>query len=228
MAQPAAVPISEQGPVRGASLIVGQRNTRVNLMHGRIVTFFKLLLPTLAIALIVLVIGWPLLQQQEGRFIINLTRAEREDARNLQVSNARYASVEKGGQPFSVTADKVRQDGPDAAIVHLENPKADILLSGDSWGAVIAENGIFNREEQVLELVDGVTFFHDLGYEFRTNSATLDLIGGNAFGFEPLEGQGPFGQLKAEGFRVYNRGDRIQFNGHVRLVFTPQTNGNGS
>ena len=85
-----------------------------------------------------------------------------------------------------------------------------------------ATNGNFNRDDQLLELTGNVNLFHDSGYEFRTESAVFDLTAGDATGTEPVEGQGPFGHLKAEGFRIYNRGERVEFTGKSKLTINPK------
>ena len=53
----------------------------------------------------------------------------------------------------------------------------------------------------------------------------LDLAAGDAIGTEPVRGQGPFGQLRAEGFRIYNRGERVEFIGKSKLVIRPPAKG---
>ena len=37
-----------------------------------------------------------------------------------------------------------------------------------------------------------------------------------------MEGQGPFGYLKAEGFRITDKGGRILFTGKARLELRPE------
>jgi lipopolysaccharide export system protein LptC len=44
---------------------------------------------------------------------------------------------------------------------------------------------------------------------------------GDARGSKPVEGQGPFGNLKAEGFVIHNRGERIEFTGRSTIVLHP-------
>ena len=40
-------------------------------------------------------------------------------------------------------------------------------------------------------------------------------------GDEPVRGQGPFGTLEAEGFRILDRGKRLVLSGKSRLVLYP-------
>ena len=60
--------------------------------------------------------------------------------------------------------------------------------------------------------------FHDQGYEFQTATARVDLENSTASGDEPIDGQGPFGILKAQGFRVLESGERIFFVGPATLT----------
>ncbi|MEQ8604979.1 MAG: LPS export ABC transporter periplasmic protein LptC [Marivibrio sp.] len=214
-------------PPRGARIPLGRRATRLNPVYGRLVGWLKVLLPTVAVALVLLVAAWPLIVEQEARFADALSGADRRAAENLEVRNARYTGIEEDGQPFTVTAESMHQESVDATVVELVGPKADILLANGAWVAVTAANGTLNRAAQVLELTDDVNVFHDLGYEFRTQQAILDLVGGSAFGGLPVEGQGPFGYIEGEGFRVEGRGDRIKLTGKSKVVIYPER-GDGS
>jgi lipopolysaccharide export system protein LptC len=55
----------------------------------------------------------------------------------------------------------------------------------------------------------------------HTESAQVNLAEGVASGDAPVVGQGPAGELEAEGFRVSDDGKRILFDGHARLVIVP-------
>ena len=84
--------------------------------------------------------------------------------------------------------------------------------------SVTAIEGEYNREAQLLLMKGGVNLFHDMGYEFQTESANLDLVQGEAFGNEPVFGQGPFGYLEAKGFRIINRGERVILTGQSKVI----------
>ena len=191
---------------------------RINPAYGRFVGFMKLLLPTIAAALVILVVIWPNISEQGRRFRVGLAKIDKDAAENLIMINARYTGVDKERRPFAVTADAAEQDSTESSTVRLKNPKADIVLENGSWIALTADNGAFNRTSQILELVGAVNLFHDEGYEFRTSTAVFDLSAGDAIGTEPIEGQGPFGAIKAEGFIIHNRGERVEFTGKSRVT----------
>lgn len=201
-----------------AGLQLEGRKIRHSRLHGPLVSSLKVLLPTLAIALIVLVVLWPILKRQNNAFTPDLISAERIGADNFQVLNPRYSSRGEGEQSFLITADSIKQKNMDDAQISLHLPKADILLGDDGWVAVTAGTGELNRDTQTLELRGGVSLFHDRGYEFRTEAATFDIPGQSAHGFDPVAGQGPFGFLEAGGFRIDDNGARVALTGRARIV----------
>jgi lipopolysaccharide export system protein LptC len=199
---------------------------RLKLGYGRFVRFMKLLLPTVAIILITLIFIWPHLNEQDRRFRIASVEISPEDAKNFRMLNARYTGVDRKSRPYAVTAESADQKTADARLVKLNAPKADILLSDQSWIALTAEDGIYDRESQILELAGNVNLFHDSGYEFHTTSAIFDLMAGDAIGQEHVSGQGPFGQLTADGFRIHNQGERIELVGQAKIVIHPNSSTN--
>lgn len=205
-------------PVKRPRIPLGRRSATFNPTYGRIVNFLKVLLPTLAVVLISLVVAWPLLDEQVKQLNQALIDAVTPTPDSMQINNARYAGVDDENQPFTVTAETIRQPNIDEPFIGLSKPKADIMMADESWAALTAADGTYDRELQILTLQGDVSFFHDLGYEFRTQSARVDLQAGGAAGDEPIFGQGPFGLVEAEGFRIYERGSRVRLLGKSKLL----------
>lgn len=193
-----------------------------NPFYGRFVALIKIVLPTIATALIVLVAVWPHLNEQKKRFQIDAAQIDPADAENLRMLRPRFNGVDDSRRPFSITANSADQSDAQSILVDLDAPEADVLLGDNTWVALTASKGVFDREKQILELSGGVNLFHDKGYEFSTSSAIFDLAAGDATGTEKVEGQGPFGRLQAEGFRVYNRGQKVEFTGKAKLLILPK------
>jgi len=203
-----------------AQLSFQRERPRYNPVYGRFVGIAKFCLPIIATALIVVIVVWPELSEQ-SRFTLKASRIDRSEAENLHMLNARFTGVDISRRPFAVTAESADQTDAISPDIALNAPKADILLSNGTWVALTATIGNFNRERQLLELTGNVNLFHDRGYEFRTKSAVFDLTAGDAIGTEPVEGQGPFGHLRAEGFRIFNKGERVEFTGKSQLIIKP-------
>lgn len=186
--------------------------------YSRLVVLLKLLFPAVAAVLIMLVAVWPHLQPQDKRFRIGFKSAETQQAEEPSMVNARYHGTDKELQPFSISADLAKNLVSSDKAVELEMPKADISLKDGSWLVLTAESGLYSRTEKKLTLQGAVNLFHDSGYEFRTERSEVDLEQGIAEGRSRVEGQGPFGDLEGEGFRLLEKGRVIVLTGKSRLV----------
>ena len=194
-------------------------------LYSRFVSLMKLVLPLLALVVIALVIAWPHLDTTDIRFRIGFAASQLNDAEDPSMINPRYVGTDKDNQPFALTADLARSLAGPGTQVELEMPKADITTQDGTWLVLTAENGIYAREAKTLKLDGKVNLFHDQGYEFRTNRAQIDLTAGTASGNDPVEGQGAFGHLTANGFQLTDKGRTIQFHGKSKLTFYPRTGG---
>ncbi len=181
----------------------------------------KICLPAGALALAGLVVLWPQLQVSDKGFRLGIAGVGPQDADNLRMVNARFAGLNKKSLPYTVTAPLAVQDGPEADEIQLSSPKTDITLKDGSWLAVTADKGRYLQSRQTLDLFGMVNLFHDSGYEFQSTRAHIDLVAGTAHGDQPVTGQGPFGELTAEGFRVFDKGKTIHFTGTAKLVIYP-------
>ncbi len=199
----------------------------LRLRHGgkrysRFVGLMKVVLPSVAAVLVVLVVAWPQFQGVREGFRIEIAKLKLPFSGGQHLSNARFTGVDSRNRPFTVTANSAAQAEGQPGIVDLARPKADITLSSGAWVAATAKQGTYLKEDELLHLDGQVDLFHDTGFEMHTASATVDLKNGTAQGDAPVEGHGPSGALNATGFRIYDGGARILFTGKARLVLTPE------
>lgn len=190
--------------------------------YTRFVTVMKVLLPLLAAGLVVMLAVWSQLNLDGTRFHLDATELAPDQIDSLTMVNARFDGVDEKNRPYSVTAEQVLQDAEDSNVVLLKEPQADITLESGAWIALTAETGNYSRKSELLDLAGGVSLYHDRGFEIHTERARLDLAAGVASGDAPVTGQGPAGELQAEGFRVSDGGKRILFDGKSRLLIIPE------
>lgn len=195
----------------------------VSNRYSIFVGFLKILLPAVAVALILLVVVWPEISRDGREFRVRVSDISLEQADSLTMLNARFEGVDDKERQFTLTADEATQTTDDENLIRLELPKGDITLEDGTWMAMTAREGRYRRDTQMLDLNGEVTLFHDRGFELRTEAAQVDLEAGVARGSEDVEGQGPFGNLEAEGFEVLDRGARVLFTGKSRAVLYPKT-----
>ena len=193
--------------------------------YSRFVSMTKILLPFLALGLIALVVIWPQLKT-DNTFSIGFTSAQLAGKTQPGMDNARYVGTDINRQPYSVTADVARIISESKGEVDLQLPKADLTLDDGTWLVLTADSGRFQGDAGILELTGAVNLFHDTGYEISTEELKVFLKTGIAEGSKPLEGHGPFGELKAQGLKLINKGQIMYFTGPAQLIlYTPQSGG---
>lgn len=130
----------------------------------------------------------------------------------------RFEGRDGEDRPFTVMATTANFTSDDQRFVRLDRPEGELTLSDGSWVSITAASGIYDREDQLMQLAGKVNLFHDEGFEVVTESARLDFPGGRAEGNEPVVGQGPVGHIEAQGFRIEERGAKVIFTGKSRLL----------
>jgi len=190
-----------------------RKRSKASRAYSRFVQSMKLFLPLVAVILLIMIVIWPHLRADSKRFSIGFSNIEISEAKDPSMINARYIGTDNDNQPFSVTADIAKKIEDETQSILLELPKADITLSDGSWLVLTSETGLYDRPSQYLELNGAVNLFHDSGYEMHTDSAGVDLSNGSAESHTPVRGQGPFGRIESEGFRLIDKGKTIIFTG---------------
>ena len=98
---------------------------------------------------------------------------------------------------------------------HARAAQGRLTTTGGNWLELSADTGLYQPQPQLLDLFGNVALFQDKGNEFHSSSAHIDMDAGTAEGDDPVTGQGPFGNVAAQGFRILDRGDTIIFTGHT-------------
>ncbi len=189
--------------------------------HALFIRTMKTLLPSFGIGMVLLIFAWPQINVDDEHVRFGPSELAADYADSLSMLNARFDGFDKRGRPFSISADEASQPSSVTELVDLSLPKGDIALQDGSWLALTARTGQYDRQGLTLDLEGAVNLFHDQGFELRTETAAIDLEAGRAQGQDRVEGQGPFGTLVSEGFRVENHGERIIFTGRSRMILHP-------
>jgi lipopolysaccharide export system protein LptC len=191
--------------------------------YSRFVGLAKRILPFVAVTLLGVVAIWPRLQEMIERLNPEavLPRLDPRDARDLRMVNVRYTGLDRQNRPFVITAEVARQNPDVDQLVALEGPKGDLTTIAGSWFELTAFSGTYQPDTQLLDLFGDVHLYQDKGDEFQTDSAHINMKDGTGEGHDPIQGQGPFGRITGEGFRILDRGDVIIFTGHAHLDLAP-------
>ena len=186
--------------------------------HSRRVALLKRLLPATGVTLLLLIAIWPRLAPLWDRMRLVLPAIDLREAGQLRMLNPRYAGTDRLGHPFIVTAASGRQVPDRQDLMSLEAPRADIKTHGGADVVLTAATGMYQSQAQLLDLFGEVTLVHQNGTRFATEAARIDVAENAAQGADPVEGYGPSGDVKAEGFRILDKGDTIIFTGKSDML----------
>ena len=194
--------------------------------YSDFVGLMRYLLPTLAAALLGLVVAWPLISGGEEGFHVPLGEDAGIDGR-LTMVNASYQGTDPKNRPFTIRGDEAFQTDSKSPIVYITGIGADLFVGGgkNRQLAMTAREGVYDRDSEFLDLSGDVTVRSDEGHEFHTASAHIDLPAGVARGDEPVSGTGPHGLLDAGNFALIERGKIMTFGGRVRMTVYPDAVG---
>lgn len=218
MKLPADALLAVSPPARAAAPLRGRG-------YSRFVQLAKRLLPAAALGLLLLAATWPRLQEAVEGATMTSPRLDLSEARDLRMVKVRYTGIDRQNRPFVITAAVARQTPKVDQLISLEEPKADLTTLNGEWIELSSYTGLYQPQPQLLDLFGNVVLYQDKGNEFHSDSAHIDMAAGTAEGDEPTTGQGPFGYIKSDGFRILDRGATIIFKGHAFLELDPRPSG---
>ena len=200
---------------------------QVNNTYTLIVKFLRVLLPTLALLSIVILVIWPILNQEDvpddvgPAIIVDKPIGVSDDA--LQMIKPEFTGLDAKSRPYVITAETVFQGSTKEADMTLVKPVADLELSSTQWVSLRADGGIYRPSKESLILTGAVTLSDNTGYHIETNEIEIDLNKGTAISKSMVTGNGPIGTIKASGMRIAaDQSPFVTFIGPSKFVLYPE------
>lgn len=153
------------------------------------------------------------------RFNLTFASVEEKEGMPPVMVKPKLQGIDAQGRPYTVAADSAMQQ--DAKNVELRRLQAEVTMADNSWITVMSDEGSLNTEAKMLFIRGNVQLFHDRGYEFRTESALVDMEHAMVQGERPIEGHGLLGTLKAGAFQIWSAQDHIRFDQRVKVILYP-------
>ena len=144
--------------------------------RGKSVRLLKVALPLVVFVTLGYVGYWWL--QSRGTIVDpTLLQGVPTDAQKAEVTvqDVKYDGKDDKGRPFSITAVSASHVDGDDRHISLKKPLADITMSSGAYVALTANDGLLDRDADIITLNGDVTLFHDNGLSFQTDSATINL-----------------------------------------------------
>jgi len=191
-----------------------------SMEYSRFVAVMKRALPIAASVIVAVVLIYAFIPRQQGITMVYERLGQIEN--DLAMMKPKLTGTDEHGNPFVITADHAVQDARDPHRARLYNVEADITLDRGQWLNATATKGAFDMDAGSLNLTDGISLFSDSGYELHTARGNVDLRRGLFNGPVAVNGQGPLGNFRADGFQIDQKKRMIYLNGNVLMTFYAQ------
>jgi lipopolysaccharide export system protein LptC len=197
--------------------IIGLKRESTEPWLARYANHIRILLPLVALVVVLAGVIGPMFGEATG-FLVRKMPLDFNRGEYMRMERPHFAGNDKHQRPYTITADYAIQKARDVKVLDLFKPKADMLDKKERWTALTADTGKYDQQLHLLDLTGNVTLFQDKGYTLTTERARIDLDADAAYGDRPVQGHGPDGEIRSEGFHASERGDRIVFTGRARLI----------
>lgn len=182
-----------------------------------------------AFILLAILLLWPYLENKSDRDTLSLTSDPQHNAiesfkseknNTNQVLAPHFTGWDKKGQFFSIKArstkeNKANTNNTQSNTYDLLDLEASIKLLSGEIIYIKAKSGLLNSEDQILLLNQDVFINHSQGYKINTSQAIVYYGQSLIVGDHPINGIGPQGLLKANGFRIEDNGAKIILEGQT-------------
>lgn len=197
-----------------------QRAYRSARSHSGRVRVAKAILPLLAIAGILLTVGWMWLSRITPDIGMDLSGTAIRDGK-LVMANPKLDGMTSGDRPYSVRAARAIQDLSGKKIVDLERLQADVPLTADVTARITANAGTYNSESNTLDLMNRIRVETTDGMSADLETAAIDLASGSMSTPDPVRISMPGAVIEADRMTVEDNGRRLLFENRVKLVVQP-------
>lgn len=178
--------------------------------RSRLIRTLRVVLPGLIVVIFLGLIGsvaWSTFNAQP--------RSARAGDEPIRLTNPRFIGRDDKGRAFVLTADSAIRDPLDYQRVILKKPALLLDEKGPDEMRLNGADGIFHEQTGKLELSNGVRMA-DAKNTFDTATSLFDTKTGEVLGSGPIQGAGGLGEIRAESYGVYGKGDRMVFKGGVK------------
>ncbi len=142
-------------------------------------------------------------------------RATRGGDEPIRLVTPRFVGRDDKGRAFVLTAESATRDRLDYQRVILKKPALVLDENGPDMLRINGLDGVFHEQDGKLELGGGVRLA-DAKNSFDTAASLFDTKTGEVVGSGPIRGAGGLGEIRAESYGVYGKGESMVFKGGVR------------
>lgn len=198
----------------------GERAYQAAQRHTRLVRTLRILLPALAVGGIL--VFWASAHFIPSNLAGLISKAGIDVKSNSVTMEAPHISGFEGTKrAYEVKAARAVQSLDDPKVLTFQQINAHVGLDNAGTAMVDAGTGIYNGNNNTLELDRGISVRTTTGYAAKAKQAMIDLAKGSMQTSQPVEISGEQGTLRAGSMELTDRGKHVVFRGGVSVTFIP-------
>lgn len=201
--------------------------------YSRLVSFLKILLPLLALAILSSVFLTQTEDTFEGGLVFSKTDLETLGD-GLTIRDPRFTGTSSRGDLFSISAETATPDRAQPKLIDIVNTVTEAKFADGLGVTLTAAKARADLTSQVVTLSGGLRIVTSDGYVILSDGGIADLRAGMVTSSGPVTADGPAGKIEAgrvkfetqsspAGTGLENR--IVKFDNGVRVTITPRTTG---
>ncbi len=151
---------------------------------------------------------------------LQVESASIEDGK-IVMRNPAIAGRNKDGISYSMKAERALQDMKQPDVIELHDILAKMPMNESTVAEVVAQNGIYDRGRNVLNMVAPFTIHLNTGLDAAFQSAQLDINGGTMSTDKPVSIKSSGASIVAQSLRMTDKGKVVVFEGKVVVDVDP-------
>ena len=192
-----------------------RRRAQPGRAHDRLIKWTKILLPSAAGVLLVVLALAPLDKKGDVSFILDKKKVDSAPER-MRVEQARYTGTDDKGQQFTRTAGRAVQPSSNTPLVDINGMFAQLNLEQGPM-LIAANQGRYNLDTQQVAVVGPIKVKGADGWQLQTRDVNVDLKQRQLASQGPAEGQMRLGQFRANQIRADLGTHTVVLDGGARL-----------
>jgi lipopolysaccharide export system protein LptC len=182
--------------------------------HSRAVRLLRVVLPLIMVGMIGALVGLVI-----NHAIRRQDAAHRDAASPIEMVNPHFYGRDSQGRAYTLAAKQAARDEKSFQRVLLNHPSVTLYTDGAKPATLTADTGVYHEDTRLLYLKGHVLANNAKSSQFATDEAIVNTKTGTVTSPAALSSRTPAGELRSNGFDVFDKGDTLVFKGgvHARL-----------
>lgn len=195
--------------------VANRRWAQPGSAHDRLIKWTKIVLPSAAGVLLIVLAIAPLDRKGDVSFILDKKKVKSAPER-MRVEEARYTGTDDKGQQFTMIANRALQRSANTPLVDIKGMYARLNLEQGPL-QLVANQGRYNLDTQQVAVDGPIKVDGADGWHLQTSDVTVDLKQRQLASHGPAEGQMRLGQFRANQIRAHLGTHTVVLDGGARL-----------